>query len=255
MRRAHAWDLAIAHWLAPSALAALPTRVPLLAIAHGGDVHTLARMRLLRPTLALLRARGAKLAFVSEHLRALANIDALVQPMGIDVAHFAALERAPENIILALARLVPIKGIDVAIAAMQHVHARLVIAGDGPERAALERAARGTSIEFLGEVDTTRRDQLLQRASILIAPSRRLANGRTEGTPLVALEALAAGVPVIASRVGGLSDLPVTHVPPDDPRALARAIETTLTDPPARADMRCFDWPTVANRLLTYAHA
>jgi len=264
MRRAHAWDLAIAHWLAPSALAALPTRVPLLAIAHGGDVHTLARLHLLRPTIALLRARGAKLAFVSEHLRELAmappargenNVNAIVQPMGIDVAHFAALERAPDNIILALARLVPIKGIDVAIAAMQHVRAQLVIAGDGPERSALERAARGKPIEFLGAVDTARRDQLLQRAAILIAPSRQLANGRTEGTPLVALEALAAGVPVVASRVGGLCDLPVTHVPPDDPRALARAIETTLADPPARADVRSFDWATVANRLLVYARA
>jgi glycosyltransferase involved in cell wall biosynthesis len=258
IRRAPAWDLAIAHWLAPSALAALPTRVPLLAIAHGGDVHTLARLHLLRPTLALLRARGAKLAFVSEHLRALANVDALVQPMGIDVAHFAALDRTsarPGNIILALARLVPIKGIDVAIAAMHHVRAHLVIAGDGPERAALERAARGTDVEFLGAVDTAHRDQLLQRAAILIAPSRRLANGRTEGTPLVALEALAAGVPVVASRVGGLRDLPVTHVPPDDPRALARAIETTLADPPARADVRAFDWASVTNRLLAYARA
>jgi glycosyltransferase involved in cell wall biosynthesis len=258
MRRAHAWDLAIAHWLAPSALAALPTRVPLLAIAHGGDVHTLARLQLLRPVIALLRARGARLAFVSEHLRALANVDAIIQPMGIDVAHFAALERTPDNIILALARLVPIKGIDVAIAAMQHVRAHLVIAGDGPERAALERAARGASlgsVEFLGTVDTARRDQLLQRAAILIAPSRPLANGRTEGTPLVALEALAAGVPVVASRVGGLRELPVTHVPPNDPRALARAIESTLADPPPRANMGAFDWATVTNRLLVYARA
>ena len=94
VRRARDWDLAVAHWLAPSALAALPTRVPLLAIAHGGDVHTLARMRLLGPALALLRARRAQLAFVSAELRELAARhghigDAIVQPMGVDLAHFA----------------------------------------------------------------------------------------------------------------------------------------------------------------------
>src|SRR6185312_3418272 len=81
MRRSRTWDLAIAHWLAPSALAAIPTRVPLLAIGHGGDVHTLARLHLLKPVIAALRARGAKLSFVSSDLRALANApDALVQP-------------------------------------------------------------------------------------------------------------------------------------------------------------------------------
>src|SRR5262249_48623394 len=90
--RARHWDLAVAHWLAPWALAALPSRVPLLAIAHGGDVHTLARLHLLRPMLAALRVRGAKLAFVSAALRELAARhgdvgDAIVQPMGVDIAH------------------------------------------------------------------------------------------------------------------------------------------------------------------------
>jgi glycosyltransferase involved in cell wall biosynthesis len=245
--RAHRWDLAIAHWLAPSALAALPTRTPLLAIAHGGDVHTLARMRLLKPTLALLAARGAKLVFVSEQLRALAKVDALVQPMGIDVAHFAALRRAPTNSALVLARLVPLKGVDTAIAATRLTNTPLIIAGDGPERARLQHAARDLPVTFLGAVDTTRRDELLRRAAVVYIPSRILANGRTEGTPLVALEALAAGVPVIASRVGGLADLPIALVPPDDPLALARAT------PLAPCDVSSYDLAKVTNRLLRYA--
>jgi len=264
-RRARGWDRAIAHWLAPSALAALPARVPLTAIAHGGDVHTLARAHLLAPALALLRARRARLAFVSAELRDVAARygdvrGAIVQPMGVDTAHFAALGRAPESppMILVLARLVPVKGVDVALAAMSHLHApaTLVVAGAGPERARIEALAAGRArIAVVGAVATAARDALLRRASVVVVPSRVLPTGRTEGMPLVALEALAAGVPVVASAVGGLRELAAaTLVAPDDPGALARAIERTLAAPaPAerlRASVAHLDWAIVASRLL-----
>ena len=87
-----------------------------------------------------------------------------------------------------------------------------MIAGAGPDS-----YAHGSNVTFLGEVDPARRDELLSTASLVLIPSRVLPNGRSEGTPLVALEALAAGVPVIASRTGGLADLPV------DPRAARRS--------------------------------
>jgi glycosyltransferase involved in cell wall biosynthesis len=74
--------------------------------------------------------------------------------------------------------------------------------------------------------------------------------------PTVALEALAAGVPVVASRVGGLAELPgpaVRHVTPDDPQALALAIELALVDtlPPhqLQAAVADLDWAKVATRL------
>ena len=254
---ARGWDAAIAHWLAPSAIAAaaaLPRHVPLLAIAHGGDVHTLRRTNLLGVVLRALRVRGATLAVVSNELRLLCApyIEAIVQPMGIDVAHFAALGRAPTSppTVAVIGRLVPVKGIDVAIRALDHITrpVRLVIAGDGPLRAALARM--NDRAELLGEIDAARRDRLLREASVVVVPSRILMNGRSEGVPLVALEALAAGVPVIASRVGGLAELPVMHVPPDDPHALATAIEAVLASPPPRQAMAAFDWREVAARLL-----
>jgi glycosyltransferase involved in cell wall biosynthesis len=152
---------------------------------------------------------------------------------------------------LVLARLVPIKGVDVAIAAMREVRGRLVIAGDGPERARLAALAAGDpKISFVGEVDAARRDQLLCEATTVVIPSRVLPNGRSEGTPLVALEALAAGIPVIASRVGGLIELPITTVAPEDPHALADAIESARSRP---VNLDRFAWPTVAKRLLTHA--
>jgi len=266
--RARGWDSIIAHWLVPSAIAALPSRAPLLAIAHGGDVHTLRRLRLLAPVLRALRRRDARLVFVSAQLRAIAREaapglagwldDAAVQPMGIDLARFAALDRAPRDppVLLVAARLVPIKGVDVAIAALPHLArpARLVIAGDGPERARLAARPAGP-IDFLGQVTTARRDELLRAASVVVIPSRTLPGGRTEGTPTIALEALAAGVPVVASAVGGLCELPAVHlVPPGDAPALARAIDRVLAAPPAPAALRAsvahLDWRVVLPHLM-----
>jgi glycosyltransferase involved in cell wall biosynthesis len=274
-KRAHDWDLIIAHWLVP-ALAALPARKPLLAIAHGGDVHTLRRLHLLAPTLHLLR--GAKLAFVSEELRAIANAhEAIVQPMGLDVDHFARLERnvqTPRDVehnarpqrnvaelplVVIVARLVAIKGVDVLLAALPHVRKRIavMIAGDGPERARLQRSAPA-NVTFLGAVDAATRDELLRKASVVVVPSRVLPNGRTEGMPMIALEALATGVPVVASAVGGLASLQsATRVRHGDPFALAAAIDRVLASPPnegaLRASVAHLAWPRVAQRLLAHA--
>lgn len=262
-RRVHRWDAAFAHWLAPSALAALPAK-RLVAIAHGGDVHALRRMHLLAPVLHALRARGARLAFVADDLLAIARAAApqlsrwldeaaIVQPMGVDLARFAAIARAPRNHLLIVSRLVPIKGIDVAIRAAHILGAELWIAGDGPDRAALERIG---GARFLGAADPAARDALLSTAAAVLVPSRVLPNGRSEGTPMIALEALAAGVPVVASAVGGLRALaPAARlVPPDDPAQLAAAIAATLAAPPPPAELRAavahLDWVKVANRLL-----
>lgn len=294
------WDGIVAHWLAPSALAAVPTRIPLLAIAHGGDIHTLRRLGLLAPALWLLHRRGAELVFVSEELREIARAAApglsswlgaaRVQPMGLELARFTRIERAPEPIVLFVGRLVPIKGVDVLLAAALHVATpgvRVVIAGDGPARAALERMSRigagsdGARVEFLGAVDPDTRDRWFARAGVVVVPSRVMPTGRSEGMPVVALEALAAGVPVIASDVGGLRGLvdttaagepdprppptgggervPVSLVPPEDPRALAAAIDRVLAGSPntaieaARRTVASLDWEAVGPRLVPTA--
>ncbi|MCE9580080.1 MAG: glycosyltransferase family 4 protein [Deltaproteobacteria bacterium] len=271
LRRSHRWRAVCAHWWLPSGLAAIASRGPLLVIAHGGDLHLARRLRLLAPVTAALLARRARFAFVAEDLRraALAALPpglarrldraAIIEPMGIDRGAFAALPRAPTSppTIAVLARLVPIKGVDVAIAAMAHVRTpcRLVIAGDGPLRAAL--ATADPRVVFAGALDTGARDRLLAEASALVIPSRALATGRAEGLPLAALEGMAAGVPVIASAVGGLAELPgsaITHVPPEDPAALAVAIEHVLqgaidTRAAAARFIEDRDWRAVGARL------
>ena len=105
---------------------------------------------------------------------------------------------------LAAARLSPEKGIDVAIAAATRTGVPLRVAGEGPARAELEALARrlGAPVEFLGRVGRAEVAGLLAGAGALLMPSRY-----HEFAPYAALEAMAAGVPVLASALGGLPEL------------------------------------------------
>lgn len=288
--RAPRWEAAVAHWLAPSALAALPVRGPLLAVAHGGDLHLLRKAGLLPAALGVLLARRARLAFVSAELAALARAElptwlkaafderTLVQPMGIDLAHLAGAQRRserplPSRYALVLARLVPQKGVELAVRALAHLPSELtlVIAGEGPERERLEQVARplGARVRFVGQLDAPARDAFLSHADLLLMPSRRLADGRAEGTPLAALEALACGVPVLASPVGGLAELaPAVAAVAGDTGELdavaapelaqrwAAAIEAMLGSPPAADGLRAaaarHDWHRVHAALWSH---
>jgi len=134
---------------------------------------------------------------------------------------------------LVVSRLAPEKGIDVAIDACMAAGLALVVAGDGPERAALEaragaaRGVAGATVRFAGRVDDAELARLRARASIALVPSR---SAETFG--LAAAEAMAAGLPVVASRVGALPELLDEDglVAPGDAAALAGAIERLAGD-------------------------
>lgn len=171
----------------------------------------------------------------------------VVIPNGIDpepppgaLSH--ELRRAPDEVLIgAFARLSPEKGVPGVLDAMKMVadrnpRARLLVAGDGPQRAELiERAKRlelGDRVEFLGFRPDAR--LLMRQLDIFVhAPLY-------EGFGLVVLEAMAAGLPVVAARVaGGITDTVVDGetgilVPPDDPATLAKAIGSLVDDPAAR---------------------
>jgi glycosyltransferase involved in cell wall biosynthesis len=131
------------------------------------------------------------------------------------------------------------KGVEVLLEALREVRtrhpgARLLIAGDGEHRAALERKVAelglGPAAVFLGRCGASRVRGLLRGAAALVVPSTY------EGMPLVVLEAMEAGVPVVASRVSGIPEVVedgVTGwlVPPEDPGALAAALARVLADP------------------------
>ena len=299
-RHIERWDAIFAHWLVPSALTAALSKARrrgadqagnrFVAVAHSGDVNLICNLGIASLVARVLRAKGARLVFVSQSLRrrflssvhgrslrAWLQASSTVTPMGIDLARFRPLQARQSGPthpfrILFLGRLVPIKGVDVLLQAIASVQSRhpiplqLTIAGDGPHRAALERDARElashprTAIEFLGQVTPGQRDELLARAHVLVLPSVPRPDGRTEGMPVTALEAMAAGTPLIASRTGGLAELPdrvATLVPPMQPAALARALVECERDPLAREHraaaaagyVQRFDWDRIGPRL------
>ncbi len=128
--------------------------------------------------------------------------------------------------VLVASRLAREKDIDTAIAACRAAALPLVVAGDGPLGAQL-RAQAGDGVTFLGRVADERLAGLRVRARAAIVPSRA-----HETFGLSAFEAMAAGVPVVASAVGALAELgdDVALVPPLDADAMAKALQQVAGD-------------------------
>jgi glycosyltransferase involved in cell wall biosynthesis len=143
------------------------------------------------------------------------------------------LALAGDQVVLAVGRLTGQKGFGVLLRAAERWEARgrfpaLVIAGEGPlapELATQARAA-GLTARFLGHRDDI--PALLAAADLIVVPSM------WEGQPLIVQEALRAGKPLVASRVGGIPDLTGADgallVPPGDPATLADAVLSLLED-------------------------
>ena len=189
----------------------------------------------------------------AEMLRALAGLSARVEWIyhGVDLTRFdgARRARAPEPLLLAVGRISPPKGFDDAVRSLaaleaRGIEARLVLAGDGPERRNLERLARrlgiGDRVELRGALVHDQLLELYRRAWLLLAPSRVMPNGRRDGIPNTVIEAMAMGIPCVGTRAAGLEEAIVPGetgalCPPGDPEGLAAAIAPLLRDP-ARLD-------------------
>lgn len=252
-----------AHYLWPDGVAAgelaRELGVPFTLTARGSDVNVLAQ----DPPIA---ARIAAVA--SEAHQCMAVSDALAQRFaeaagmpgervrtvrnGVDLDRFGPGDQAEARaelglpvtgrIALGVGRLVPGKGFDVAARAVRKLEdVTLVLVGAGAERANIE-AAGGGRVVFLGAQPPERVAVAYRAADVFVLPSER------EGWPNVVTEALASGVPVVATRVGGipqiLGDEPPPHlgamVPPSDPDGLQQALRLVLAEGHRRDEVRAF---------------
>jgi len=265
-RHARSADLVHAHWLLGGAIARL-AGAPYVVTLHGsGSAGRFADLELARRSPRLVHwilGRARVVICVSEALadaaRSCGATDVRVIPNGVAVARASGSgepgagdgdgdgEEQPPFVLFA-GRLSPEKGIDDFLAATDGMPRR--IAGDGPLRAQVPEA--------LGMLPHDELLELYGRCAVLCQPSR------SEGFGVTIVEAMAAGRPIVATRVGGIPDLVVPEqtgvlVESGDVPALRAALERLLADPALRRRMGAaaqaraaarFGWPAVTDALL-----
>ena len=237
-------ELVHAHWVIPTGLfaelAVAGRDTPVVLTAHGVDLHAL-RIGPLQRLRRWVIGRAAIVLPVSDALAARArdlapDTDRMVIPMGADTADLrnSVGVRFPRpGRLLFVGRLAEKKGVGVLLRALAGVDGlSLTVAGDGPDRDDLERLASELAladrVRFLGRVSRDRIPELMRTAEAMVIPSVESSDGDMEGTPLVLAEAVAVGLPVIASRLGGIADqmdeTTAVLVEPGDVGDLARAL-------------------------------
>jgi glycosyltransferase involved in cell wall biosynthesis len=161
-------------------------------------------------------------------------------------------------LVAAVGRLHPVKGSQFLLDAFaelsdSHPDLHLIIAGDGPEAGRLRQIAAGCpTVHLVGALPAERVAQLLRAADLFVLPSIDL-GGQREGTPTSLMEAMAAGLPIVATDTGGIPQLVVNGingliVPPRNPTALADAMHCLLRDPAWRRRMAVYNREAVRNR-------
>lgn len=244
-------DLAHAHSSKAGMLTRLAARqagVPVVYTPH----HFACEMRVSAPLRALYRALERRAAPWCARLIAVSQAEAVAArrlgyppakiatiPNGIPPAVAPDGEPTEARFDIAFAgRFCRQKGVDLLLAVLPSLRLRrpglrVALMGDGDTRLC-RRARRMPGVTLLPAGDQAAVLELLRASRIFALPSR------WEGLPYALLEAMQAGVPVVAAAVGGVGDV-VTHgrdallVPPDDPAALAAALEALLNDTALRA--------------------
>ncbi len=260
-------EVVVSHFGVPCALAA-PRGVRQLVVWHSADVHLASRF----PALAerALRA-GDRHWFVSEDKRALLGRreDDVVCPMGfapvprLDRAEAKRALRVSKFCALTLSRLVPIKNVGLAIDAVAKSGHTLLVAGDGTERAHLEKRAlaRCADVRFLGHVSGHRKALALSAADALVLPSKEV-RGRAEGAPIALLEAMSAALPAVFTGYGG-DDALAVGIRARTANEIARALkrlerdegERTTLGQHARLTSGRYTWDVVGERMSALIRA
>lgn len=177
-------------------------------------------------------------------------------PLGIDTAYFAqnrseAAKQLRQRLGIAantpttlfVGRLRYYKGLHILLDAVNEIHGHVLIGGDGPQRAELEAQAQQLGIaervHFLGDVSDDDLPVLYQTADVFVMP----AHLRAEALGISQIEALASGTPSVSTELGTGTSFVNRHcetgfvVPPNNPRALAKALNVLLTNPELRQRM------------------
>ena len=279
-------DLIHAHWVEPAFIASMANtfhRRPLVVSVHS-----------LKPKASALHRRtlanADRVLFnswytLSESRRLGYRSRGEVIYQGYDDTLFGSRPRTklwdipPEALVVtAIGRMIEVKGLHVLAAAATKIlesrsRVHLVIAGDGPERARIESIVAGnphrSRIHFPGALSRTQVADLLARSDLFVNPGVIDQNGRAEGLGITTIEAMASGLAVVGSRVGGIVETIVDGstgilVPPGDSNALADAVSELIDDPARRGRLGAaghalaeerFSWRALSEQVMRVYNA
>ena len=220
------------------------TNIPFSVTAHANDIFE-------RGTLLVKKAdRSKKFLTISQY-----NIDYLIakgvapEKLGIvrcsvdfEIQTFRV--RSKRIKIGSLGRLVEKKGMDILLLAIEKLvrrgfEVRLEIAGDGPQRELLQRMTQTLAIEdhveFIGSLRHDEVSDWMKTLDIFVLACKKDVNGDQDGIPVVLMEAMAMGIPVISTRISGIPELIIDGKTgqlalPDDPESLSDRISRLITD-------------------------
>ena len=234
-RASRSADLVHTHLVHADVYGALGAR-RLVSTKHNDDPFRAGAFRFVERALA---RRASRVIAITQALARFQIERVGLPPEKVEVIHYGLDDLPPAwganppdavprdvRVLLAVCRLEPQKGVDVAIRALDEIPgAHLVVLGEGPQRVELESLA-DERVHLPGRVPDVA--AWLRRADVLVHPVR------WEGFGLAVLEAMLAGLPVVATNVSSLPELvggAGILVPPDDPSALAVAVNRVLADP------------------------
>jgi len=230
-----------------AAMASQEAKLPFVLSYHGGfDVHVKIHDPRYREATRLITEAAAAVTVPCrgdiDRLRAIGVQRSIrVVPVPIDFSRLPVATRIEGRRLVAVSRLVPKKGVDIAISALVRLPTyELIVVGDGELRSQLEEHARDVGVRervrFLGLLPLDSVLELLRSAFALVHPARIAPDGNAEGTPQAVLWAQAMGVPVIASRSGSLEEIVEDGrngrlVPTEDPDGIAIAVKELEHEP------------------------
>jgi glycosyltransferase involved in cell wall biosynthesis len=274
------FDLIDAHYFYPDGVAAIMLGrhfgKPVTITARGSDITKLPEYRLPRLMIRWAAREAAGIITVCKALKtSLVHLGVRAEKIrvlrnGVDLAMFRPSDRTAarsrhglvETSLLSVGHLIPRKGHDLAIRALAYLPtARLTIIGDGPEHANLQHLAGEIAVadrvRFLGQIPHEKLAELYSAADLTLLLSTQ------EGWANVLLESMACGTPVVATDVGGTSEVITTPLVGElvyerSPLVVAEAVKAVLTRAASRDDIRtyaeAFSWDATTRGQLTLFH-
>ena len=243
-------------------------RIPYVIHMHGGDFQRFHQERcgpIARRLLRLVYGHASAVVALSQAWKriieaAVPDARVVVVPNPVEIPRAPANVAAEPGTVVYLGVIKDAKGtFDLLeawrIVAARHPDARLVIAGSGEIEKLHYKACEmdlEERIDTPGWIGGRDKAAVLQRGSLFVLPSH------FEALPMALLEGMAAGLPVVATRVGGIPDVVADGregllVPPRDPKALAAAIDTLLATPSRRVAMSAAARKRIAERFSVEA--